>query len=84
MPVHGKGQEVPHELAIQVALAALRQYVECLSWRTSRMPGGRWDVGMIHGEAAGSCVAPTCFPASTTTRAASDWAPAPPWSRTSP
>lgn len=48
--MHGKGQEVPHELAIQVALAALRQYVECLSWRTSRMPGGRWDVGMIHGD----------------------------------
>lgn len=47
LPVHGKGQEVPHELAIQVALAA---YAERLSWRTSRMPGGRWDVGMIHGD----------------------------------
>jgi len=48
LPAAGKGQEVPHELALQVALVALRQYDRRLHWHTTRMPGGRWDVGMIH------------------------------------
>jgi hypothetical protein len=50
LPTPGRGSEVPHELAIQVALVALRQYGtgSRLHWHTTRMPGGRWDVGMIH------------------------------------
>jgi hypothetical protein len=48
LPTPGKGQEVPHELALQVALVALRQYDRRLHWHTTRMPGGRWDVGMVH------------------------------------
>ncbi|MCP9491541.1 MAG: type IV secretion system DNA-binding domain-containing protein [Solirubrobacteraceae bacterium MAG38_C4-C5] len=47
-PEPGKGREVPHELALQVALVALRQYDARLHWHTTRMPGGRWDVGMVH------------------------------------
>ncbi|HEV2753864.1 MAG TPA: replication-relaxation family protein, partial [Solirubrobacteraceae bacterium] len=48
VPAPGKGKEVPHELALQVALVALRQYDRRLHWHTTRMPGGRWDVGMVH------------------------------------
>jgi hypothetical protein len=48
LPTPGRGQEVPHELALQVALVALRQYDRRLHWHTTRMPGGRWDVGMVH------------------------------------
>jgi Replication-relaxation/Type IV secretion-system coupling protein DNA-binding domain len=48
LPTPGRGSEVPHELAIQVALVALRQYGAEVHWHTTRMPGGRWDVGMIH------------------------------------
>jgi len=50
-PSAGKGSEVPHELAIQVALVALRQYGGAqtrVHWHTTDMPGGRWDVGMVH------------------------------------
>jgi Replication-relaxation len=48
LPMPGRGSEVPHELAIQVALVALRQYGAEVHWHTTRMSGGRWDVGMIH------------------------------------
>lgn len=48
LPTPGKGRDVPHELALQVTLVALRQFDARLHWHTSRMPGGRWDVGMIH------------------------------------
>jgi hypothetical protein len=48
LPEPGRGSEVPHELAIQVALVALRQFGPELRWHTTRMAGGRWDVGMIH------------------------------------
>jgi hypothetical protein len=48
MPNAGRGREVPHELAIQLTLVALRQYGARVHWHTTRMPGGRWDVGMIH------------------------------------
>ncbi|MDQ3647578.1 MAG: replication-relaxation family protein, partial [Actinomycetota bacterium] len=53
LPAAGKGREVPHELAVQVALVALGQYGGTgtrLHWHTTRMPGGRWDVGMVHSE----------------------------------
>lgn len=51
LPAPGRGSDVPHELAVQVALVALRQYggtATTLHWHTTRMPGGRWDVGMVH------------------------------------
>jgi len=54
LPTSGKGSEVPHELAIQVVLVALRQYGGArarVHWHTTEMPGGRWDVGMIHRDA---------------------------------
>ena len=53
LPSPGKGREVPHELAVQVCLVALGQYQGPggrLHWHTTRMPGGRWDVGMVHKE----------------------------------
>jgi hypothetical protein len=48
----GRGSDVPHELEIQVALVALRQYGTGTRphWHTTRMPGGRWDVGMVHND----------------------------------
>lgn len=51
LPEPGRGRDVPHELGVQVALVALRQYggtATTLHWHTTRMPGGRWDVGMVH------------------------------------
>jgi Replication-relaxation len=48
LPAAGRGSEVPHELAVQVTLVALRQYRASLHWRTARMPGGHWNVGMVH------------------------------------
>ncbi len=51
LPSPGRGSDVPHELAVQVALVALRQYggtATTLHWHTTRMPGGRWDIGMAH------------------------------------
>ena len=51
LPTPGKGREVPHELAVQLVLVALSQYggtATQLHWHTTRMPGGRWDIGMIH------------------------------------
>ena len=51
LPSPGRGREVPHELAVQVCLVALGQYRRPggrLHWHTTRMPGGRWDVGMVH------------------------------------
>jgi hypothetical protein len=47
-PSAGKGREVPHELAVQLTVVALRQYDARVHWHTTRMPGGRWDVGMVH------------------------------------
>jgi hypothetical protein len=50
-PAPGKGRDVPHELAVQLVLFALSQYggtAAQLHWHTTRMPGGRWDIGMIH------------------------------------
>jgi hypothetical protein len=51
LPQTGNGEEVPRELAIQLVLASLRQYggpATQVHWHTTRMPGGRWDIGMIH------------------------------------
>jgi Replication-relaxation/Type IV secretion-system coupling protein DNA-binding domain len=48
LPSAGKGREVPHELAVQLTVVALRQYDTRVHWHTTRMPGGRWDVGMVH------------------------------------
>ena len=51
LPTPGKGREVPHELAVQLVPIALSQYggtATQLHWHTTRMPGGRWDIGMIH------------------------------------
>lgn len=51
LPPTAKGEEVPRELAIQLVLAALRQYggpATQVHWHTTRMPGGRWDIGMVH------------------------------------
>jgi hypothetical protein len=48
LPSAGKGREVPHELAVQLTVVALRQYGTRVHWHTTRMPGGRWDVGMVH------------------------------------
>ncbi|MGI8944774.1 MAG: replication-relaxation family protein [Thermoleophilaceae bacterium] len=51
LPTAGKGTEVPHELAAQLTLIALHQYggtATRLHWHTTRMPGGRWDIGMVH------------------------------------
>jgi Replication-relaxation len=48
LPSPGKGREVPHELAVQLTVVALRQFDAQVHWHTTRMPGGRWDVGMVH------------------------------------
>lgn len=51
LPSSGKGGQVPHELAVQLVAVALRQYggtATQLHWHTTRMPGGRWDIGMTH------------------------------------
>lgn len=52
-PSPGRGRDIPHELAVQVTLVALTQYggtATRLHWHTTRMPGGRWDVGMVHAD----------------------------------
>ena len=53
LPSAGRGSEVPHELALHLTLAALRQFggtATQLHWHTTRMPGGRWDLGMVHSD----------------------------------
>ncbi|MCA1697438.1 MAG: hypothetical protein LC790_00435, partial [Actinobacteria bacterium] len=45
------GSTVPHTLAVQLVLGALRHYGGTdvkTAWRTPVMPGGRLDVGMAH------------------------------------
>lgn len=49
LPSPGKGSELAHELAVQLVAIALDQFGASLHWHTTRMPGGRWDIGMIHG-----------------------------------
>ncbi len=51
LPAPGRGSTVPHTLAVQLVIGALRQYGGTdvkIAWRTPLMPGGRLDVGMIH------------------------------------
>jgi Replication-relaxation/Type IV secretion-system coupling protein DNA-binding domain len=48
LPGAGKGRAVPHELAVHLTLVALQQFDARIHWHTTRMPGGRWDVGMVH------------------------------------
>jgi hypothetical protein len=51
LPAPGRGSTVPHTLAVQLVIGALRQYGGTdvkAAWRTPLMPGGRLDVGMIH------------------------------------
>ena len=53
LPAPGRGSGVPHTLAIQLVLGALRHYGGTdvkTAWRTSVMPGGRLDVGMAHND----------------------------------
>ncbi|MDQ3678215.1 MAG: type IV secretory system conjugative DNA transfer family protein [Actinomycetota bacterium] len=51
LPAPGRGSTVPHTLAVQLVLGALRQFggtdVKTIWW-TPMMPGGRLDVGMAH------------------------------------
>jgi predicted transcriptional regulator len=49
LPAPGRGENIPRELATQLALVALRQYETDLTWRTARMPGGHWDLRMARG-----------------------------------
>ncbi|MGI8729980.1 MAG: replication-relaxation family protein, partial [Solirubrobacteraceae bacterium] len=51
LPAPGRGSTVPHTLAVQLVVGALRQYGGTdvkAAWRTPIMPGGRLDVGMAH------------------------------------
>ena len=51
LPAPGRGSNVPHTLAVQLVLGALRHYGGTdvkTAWRTPMMPGGRLDVGMAH------------------------------------
>jgi hypothetical protein len=51
LPAPGRGSTVPHTLAVQLVLGALRHYGGTdvkTAWRTPVMPGGRLDVGMAH------------------------------------
>jgi hypothetical protein len=51
LPARGRGSTVPHTLAVQLVIGALRHYGGTdvkTAWRTPLMPGGRLDVGMIH------------------------------------
>ena len=53
LPAPGRGSNVPHTLATQLVIAALRQFggtdVKTVWW-TPIMPGGRLDVGMAHAD----------------------------------
>ena len=52
-PAPGRGRDIPHELAVQVTLVALAAYggtATRMHWHTTRMPGGRWDIGMVHAD----------------------------------
>jgi hypothetical protein len=53
LPAPGRGSTVPHTLAVQLVIGALRQYggtdVKTVWW-TPMMPGGRLDVGMAHSD----------------------------------
>ena len=53
LPAPGRGSTVPHTLAVQLVIGALRQFggtdVKTI-WRTPMMPGGRLDVGMAHSD----------------------------------
>jgi hypothetical protein len=53
LPASGRGCTVPHTLAVQLVLGALRHYGATdvkAAWRTPAMPGGRLDVGMAHSD----------------------------------
>ena len=53
LPAPGRGSTVPHTLAVQLVIGALRQFggtdVKTVWW-TPMMPGGRLDVGMAHSD----------------------------------
>ena len=53
LPAPGRGGTVPHTLAVQLVIGALRQFggtdVKTVWW-TPMMPGGRLDVGMAHSD----------------------------------
>ncbi len=53
LPAPGRGTTVPHTLAVQLVIGALRRFggtdVKTV-WRTPMMPGGRLDVGMAHSD----------------------------------
>ena len=53
LPTPGRGSTVPHTLAVQLVIGALRQFggtdVKTVWW-TPMMPGGRLDVGMAHSD----------------------------------